>query len=163
LKERLELPKKYDETDEHPSPKFKIVDRRRAEDENEEPVRAAQPEIPKEPAPAPPDLHTDGAVEQEIPSDGQPETEHEISEDPLGFRNVTLSFLQTLSTISWVHLGLIPHPQTQLIAKKMEEARKTIALFELIYSQVKSELPPEANAEIVGLIRDLKANYVSQL
>jgi hypothetical protein len=60
-------------------------------------------------------------------------------------------------------MGLVPHPQTQLIAKKLEEARKAVSLFELIFQHSKAEFPPEINTEINNLLQDMKANYVNQL
>jgi len=173
-KEGRKTPEESHHADEEQAkPKFKIVDRRRIDAENVEPEEESVPEAP---APTPPasaateepvkvapeiDSHSDGEIKDEAKElgDKRPET----SEDPIGMRNVALSFLQTLSTIAWVHMGMVPHPQTQLVAKKLEEARKTINMFEVIYQQVKGEFPPEINAEIVGLIRDLKANYVNQL
>jgi hypothetical protein len=104
--------------------------------------------------------------EETLPEDEKQkpgERRNQTVTDPLSFRNVGLSLLQTLSTISWIHLGLVPNPETQLIAKKLDEARKSIALFEMVYSQVKGEFPPEVNTEILRLLQDLKANYVNQL
>ena len=163
---RIELTKKDQRSDEQPAPKFKIIDRRRREDSEEPepapPTPPAPPDKQKEPDKAGPD-HAGEPIQAQQSSEKEYEPQQDMHEDPLGFRNVALSFLQTLSTISWVHMGLVPHPQTQLVAKKMEEARRTIALFEIIFNQVKPDLPAEVNAELVGLIRDLKAGYVSQL
>jgi hypothetical protein len=158
------LSKKDHQSDE-PTPKFKIVDRRHLDDVEPEPVKA--PPVDEKPAPVAPQqeidkdpvLHVESS--EEVPEQGTETPESQ--EDPLGFRNVTLSFLQTLSTISWVHLGLVPHPQTQLMLKKLDEARKTIALFEVIFNQAKVDFPPEINKEIAGLLNDLKAHYVNQL
>jgi hypothetical protein len=162
---------KDNRSDEEPKSKFKIVDRRRASDEEEahEPVSeekvtpAKSEEVPHEvitePQSMSPDMEAPVEENMEAP-EGESE---EFTEDPLGFRNVCLSFLQTLATISWVHLGMLPHPQTQLVVKKIDEARKTITLLETIYQQVKTEYPPEVNSEIMRLIADLKAAYVNQL
>jgi hypothetical protein len=156
---------KKDQQSDEPTPKFKIVDRRHLEDVEPEPILA--PPSDEKPASEEPDQEIDKDpvlhVESSEPLPEVETEEPESQEDPLGYRNVTLSFLQTLSTISWVHLGLVPHPQTQLMFKKLDEARKTIALFEVIFNQSKSEFPPEINKEITGLLNDLKAHYVNQL
>jgi hypothetical protein len=152
--------------EEEPKPKFKIVDRRRigvdgpadSEPEPEPPVKQANG--PAEPAKDQKvEIPTSKDTPAEEPAQGKPVE----SEDPLTFRNVSLSFLQTLSTIAWIHMGLVPHPQTQLLAKKNEEARKAINMLEIIFQQAKLEYPPEVNAEIAGLIQDLKTNYVNAL
>ena len=168
------MPKKNQPPEnDQPKAKFKIVDRRRINMESEpepeeKPLKAEEVKVEEKPPEAKNETETpvyhapDGEAREgmpESPDGGQ----RRGSDDPLAFRNIALSFLQTLSTIAWVHMGLVPHPQTQLVAKKLEEARKVISLFEITYQQVKGELPPEVNNEIVALLQDLKANYVNQL
>jgi len=146
-------------------PKFKIVDRRRinpdeieasdAPPEPEPPRRVAQEE--KKEAEAPP---------REAAPPGEPELEDEDLKgkaDPLGYENILLSFLQTLVSVTWVHLGLVAHPQTQLITKKLEEARKSINLFEILLKQAGNGLPSQIKIELERVLQDLKANYVNQL
>jgi hypothetical protein len=150
--------------EDQPKAKFKIVDRRGVESEPEEiPVKAPAPAEKQAPIEEAPVLKIAPDVEGEVPDSEEDVPQDEIAEDPLGFRNVGLSFLQTLATIAWVQLGLLPHPQTQLVVKKMDEARKTIGLLEVIFHQLQPEYPPEVNSEIVRLIADLKAAYVNQL
>jgi hypothetical protein len=168
------MPKKEQhEENDQPKSKFKIVDRRRIDADSEpepeeEPVKTetAKAESPKPPpssdgSPRPDGKVTAGETTLEDETGEAPKGGRE--EDPLSFRNMALSFIQTLATVAWVHMGMVPHPQTQLIAKKMEEARKAIALMESINQQVKGELPPEISMQIAEMIRDLKANYVNQL
>ncbi len=155
--------------DEEQTPKFKIIDRRRIDADEIEASEAppepepeakaeAEPETPpkvEDEADAPPEVGDQSAGEQA----GESETE----QDPLEFRNIALSFLQTLNSIAWVHMGLVPHPQTQIVTKKMEEARKTIELLDKVFEETKRDFSPEINSQIEGLLQDLKANYVNQL
>ena len=152
-------------------PKFKVVDRRRinadeieASDEPPEP----EPEAPVEPQEKPAEEKTVDepeapAQEEEIPDESPEEARQESIEDPLAYRNIVMSFLQTLVTVVWVHLGLVPHPQTQLVMKKLEEARKAIDLFEAIYKAVENDIPEQVKPEIARLLEDMKANYIDQL
>ena len=168
--------------EDHPEEKearFKIIDRRRIDaDEVEASDAPPEREIPPKPPPKPPPeqgepAEAEGEPEvegvQETPSDlkdaqddeAAPEDGEEL--DPLDYRNLTLSFLQTLSTAVWVHLGLVPHPQTQLVTKKLEDARKVIQLMEVLYQQGKEDWPEEINTQIERILQDVKANYVNQL
>jgi len=81
----------------------------------------------------------------------------------LYFRNLIVSFLQTLANFTWVHLGLIPNPSTQLVAKNLEEARRMINLYEGMLNMARPELPKEYNVELDRLLADLKANYIGQI
>lgn len=165
--EETRMSKEETPNGERSKPKFKIVDKRRIDPDEIPPQEAAeQPVTPPEP---PADVKS--AESQETKADqGQAAADQEQAaeafsglDDPVAFANVCVSIIQTLATVSWVYLGLVPHPQTQLVVKRMEEARKAIALTEHIIKVVKPELPSEVNLQLAGLLRDLKANYVNQL
>lgn len=154
-----------DET-EGKKPKFKIVDRRRINvDDIEAGEEPPEPETP-EPASPPEAKPEEKAPPPSDKKGGEPESESrepDAAEDPLMFVSLVVSFIQTLGSVAYVRLGLVPHPQTQLIAKKLEEARKLIALLEDLHNRIRPSLPGQVNAEIERLVQDLKANYVSQL
>ena len=157
------------EEEEENQPKFKVVDRRRINaDEIEASDEPPEPEAPVETEEKPADEITDKepeapAPEEEIQEGSPEEARQESIEDPLTYRNIVMSFLQTLVTVVWVHLGLVPHPQTQLVMKKLEEARKAIDLFEAIYKAVENDIPDQVKPEIARLLEDMKANYIDQL
>lgn len=160
-----------DRENEEKKPKFKIVDKRRIDaddvkasdappeqeikdeyESGEDPelraVRGDEPEVEKE---------------AEHGADDGPPGESAEDQDPLEYMNIVFSFLQTLVSVIWVHIGLVPHPQTKLVTKKLEEARKSIELFELIYGSMREELPGNLQQELDGALQDMKANYVNQL
>ncbi len=172
-------------SDEEPKKqKFKVVDRRRINADDIEASDAPEETAPPQPVPpAPAQPATDGGEVptpfKEKPSDGKPATDEPGSsaqetaapdgeaqkpdEDPLSHRNIVMSFMQTLATIALVDLGLVPHPQTGLVAKRMEEARKAIDLFEILLRRSGPELPQQIQVEFERALQDLKASYVAQL
>jgi len=175
MKDDYQNEKKREEEEKN-QPKFKVVDRRRinadeieASDEPPEPEPEAPVEPREEPAQDEPieeksDEEPEEQVQEEEIRDEKPdEAPQESVEDPLTYRNIVMSFLQTLVTVVWVHLGLVPHPQTQLVMKKLEEARKAIDLFEAIYKAVENDIPDQVKPEIARLLEDMKANYIDQL
>ena len=144
---------------EEQKPKFKIVDRRRLSSEDEEPEEETAPlkETPPK-ADAKKEEKSDKAKEP-APDEGKMDTEP----DALGYSNVVLSLLQTITSVVWVHLGLVPNPQTNIVLKKLEQARKLIGLYEHLYELSKDEFPIEVRKELERLAQDMKANYVNQL
>ncbi|HDS30123.1 MAG TPA: DUF1844 domain-containing protein [Firmicutes bacterium] len=161
------------DNDNKKEPKFKIVDKRRFDAEE---IDASDvPEESGETVSEQPDettaKGTDGKAEtDEIPDELKDSLDEIKSDrvgeedfDPLDYKNLLIAFLQTLNTAAWVQMGLVPHPQTNLIAKKMEEARKSINLMNVIYEQGKDEWSKEISDQIEHLLADLKANYVNQL
>jgi hypothetical protein len=171
--------KEREEEEEGKKPKFKVVDRRRInadeiEASDEPPEPEPEPEAPAESEKEPVDEKKEKKKEEEekpeapkeetkTKGDGRVEGAPEGGEDPLSYRNIVMSFLQTLVTVVWVHLGLVPHPQTQLVMKRLEEARKAIDLFETIYNAVEGDIPEQVKPEIKRLLEDMKANYIDQL
>ncbi len=179
------------EMEEQDKPKFKLVDKRRinvddveASDEVVE-EKTAEPVVEESSAattgdgnviPTPFGLVADDE-EAEIPAESQPPPGEEVQagetpgekpdvvtdDNPLAFTNIIISILHTLATVILVNLGLVPHPQTQLVAKKLEEARKAIDLFQTVFTQVRDDLPEELAKEFDRALADLKANYVGQL
>lgn len=174
----------HDNDNEEKKLKFKIVDRRRIDVDK---IAPAFTPIEKEPTSTPedgkvPDLKAVAGDEKEpeildeeqsepdlkVAEDTEPPPEpsgdtESTGQDPLEFLNIALSFLQTLVSVSWVHLGLVPHPQTKLVTKKLEDASKSIEMFELIFGNVRDDLPPQLVVELERTLQDMKANYVNQL
>jgi|WetSurMetagenome_2_1015567.scaffolds.fasta_scaffold866654_1 hypothetical protein len=148
-------------------PKFKILDRRRIDADDVE-ASFAPPEPEKEPelkavSSDQPEEDLEPELKIEADTDEPHDHDHGQDLDPLVYMNIVFSFLQTLVSVIWVHIGLVPHPQTKLIAKKLEDARKCIELFEVIYGTVREELPANLQMELDAALQDMKANYVNQL
>lgn len=148
--------------------KFKIIDRRRikTEEDDEQKLEAAPTSQPDQASQSVDEKKSEKKSEKSPAQDQaeQPKKEpSEKSEDPIGIRNLSLSFIQTLSTVGWVHLGYVPHPKTQLVAKDLDQARKVINLLEAIFLQTKTELPAEVNNEIISILQELKTAYVNSM
>ncbi|MCX6647003.1 MAG: DUF1844 domain-containing protein [bacterium] len=154
-------------------PKFKILDRRRIDADDveasfapPEPEPKKAPELKAVPVDKPeeeqePELRIESDTDE--PHDHEHDHDHGQEQDPLVYMNIVFSFLQTLVSVIWVHIGLVAHPQTKLITKKLEDARKCIELFEVIYGTVREELPANLQLELDGALQDMKVNYVNQL
>ena len=160
------------------APKFKVVDKRRINvDEISDDDIVEKTETPEEPVAeevAEPELTLaaddksptdDGFKPQFAPGVDEPAAPPEMKpdEDPLAFSNIILNIMQTAATVALVTLGLVPHPQTNLVAKKLDEAKKAIDLFELLVNNYSDELPENIRTEFVRALADLKAGYVNQI
>jgi hypothetical protein len=164
--------KKKDHDEDEPKPKFRVVDRRRIDaDEVEASDTPPEREKKLEPVPVKKETpKTDGAADKMPPEfDGSPKSgkeapaEEEVGQDPLDFQNIIFSILQTLVSVTWVHLGLVPHPQSNLVAKKLDEAKRCIELFEVVFRKIDKDIPVQLRLELERVLQDMKANYVNQM
>ncbi len=166
----------HPENDQEKKPKFKIINRRRIDPDEIEASDAPPEEPPKkaevkekagesEPSreQTPPEEAPKAADEKLKEEPSKEKKSYRKGEDPLEYLNIVVSFLQTLVSVVWVHLGLVPHPQTQLVAKKLEEARKAIDLYEKLLKEVDKDLPPQLKVELERILQEMKVNYVNQL
>jgi hypothetical protein len=158
-----------DQENEEKKPKFKILDRRRIDADDveasftpPEPEPKSEPELKAVPVDNP-EEEREPELKIESDTDEPHDHDHGQEQDPLVYMNIVFSFLQTLVSVIWVHIGLVPHPQTKLITKKLEDARQCIELFEIIYGTVREELPANLQLELDAALQDMKANYVNQL
>ena len=166
-----------DENEDGKPSKFKIVDKRRinaddvdASDVVEEaPKPKPEPEKAAEKKTEAPKQEASGEKSGFKPKfapgvDGPAQKPEEIpaDEDPLAFRNIILNIMQSAVTVALIDLGLVPHPQTNLVVKKLEDARKAIDLFGLLLKNYGTELPDQLRIEFERALQDLKANYVNQ-
>lgn len=74
---------------------------------------------------------------------------------------VLLELLTAMPRYAFVHLGLMPNPYTQLIAKNDSQARLAIDAFAAIYNVVKPSLDPRSRTELERVLNDLRTNFVS--
>lgn len=152
------------EPEEEQKPKFKIVDRRRIHDDAELLEEEEEEVVEDDKAKKEPENKKRIKPESEKVKTEDKDKEKKSAEiDPLGYMSVILSILQTITSVTFVHLGLVPNPQSKIVAKKLEEARRLINLFENIWLLVQTELAPEINTELERHLQDLKASYVNQL
>ncbi|AWV91449.1 DUF1844 domain-containing protein [Bradymonas sediminis] len=72
------------------------------------------------------------------------------------------SFVVSLGTNCMIHLGHIPHPETQQKAKDMASAKHTIDLLQMLREKTEGNLVDEEIKLINSLIYDLKTAYVQE-
>lgn len=163
--------------EEEKKPKFRIIDRRGVEDENEGTRRTTPPKEPEKVSPpvedtSPPVEDTPPANAEEKPMEEMGKTEmtqeereklQEEVEKSLQFKNTVVYILRTLVDQTWIHLGMVPNPISGLTVKNIEEARKLIDLFALIRENTTEEFDEQSSKEIERLLADLKMNYMNQL
>ncbi len=157
------------EEEEEGAPKFRIVDRR---GEDEEPSSRGKDEETRT-GETPIIGESDNDAESESPGGegyGEPEITDEEKEElikqveaSLKFTNTVIFMLRRLAEQTWIHLGLIPNPVTNLTIKNLDEAHKAIDLYENIAKFTENEFEENVRNEIQRLLTDLKLNYTNQL
>jgi hypothetical protein len=111
---------------------FKVVDKRRFTETGENKDIGKEPEKPK-----------DDRKTQNVP--------------PVDFS----TFILSLSTSVLLHLGEIPDPQTQKIARNLELAKHTIDMIDMLKQKTKGNLT-EAEARLIdNILYDLRMGYVN--
>jgi hypothetical protein len=150
-------------------PKFKIIDRRRGDDEPDTADAPMEPEVkapPKAKAPSAegpgPEKPTEDMGKTEMTEEEKEAIRKEV-EQSFKFKNTVIFIIRTISEQIWMHLGLVPNPITNLTVKNLEEARKLIDLYETILKHTEGEFDEKTLREIQRLLGDLKVNYTNQL
>jgi hypothetical protein len=115
-------------------PSFKVVDRRRFDEEGEE-----KPGQDREPAP------------QQL---NVPKTEY--SRPPMSFS----LFLQTLAHQAMMGLALVPWPDSNLIKKDLVMAKETIDILVMLRDKTVNNLSPEEESMFQGLLYQLQIAFV---
>jgi beta-glucosidase-like glycosyl hydrolase len=72
---------------------------------------------------------------------------------------VLLELMMKLPQFAAVHLGLMPNPYTQLVARNDQQAKMAIESFNALFETVRQQLDPNSIKEIERVLADLKANY----
>lgn len=72
------------------------------------------------------------------------------------------SFVVSLATNGMIHLGHIPHPETQQTARDLPSAKHTIDLLQMLRERTEGNLVDEERKLINSLIYDLESAYVQE-
>jgi hypothetical protein len=73
------------------------------------------------------------------------------------------SFLMSLGTSVFFHLGDLPHPETGVAAKNLPLAKQTIDLLGLLREKTRNNLTPEEVNLFDHLLYDLRMRYVKEI
>lgn len=123
---------------------FEVVDKRKVKMDSEGNV-VAEPEEPAEPE----------AEEQEVQEEftGLP---------PVDVYSLLKSFIGLLGAQTWQWLGLVKNPVTGNIEKDLAQAKIAIDSISLMMGRLEGKLDPAEQREILGLLSDLRMNFVQQ-
>jgi hypothetical protein len=72
---------------------------------------------------------------------------------------VLLELMMKLPQFAAVHLGLMPNPYTQLVARNDQQSKMAIEGFNALFETVRQQLDPNSVQEVERVLNDLKANY----
>jgi hypothetical protein len=73
------------------------------------------------------------------------------------------SFLMSLGTSVFFHLGDLPHPETGAAEKNLPLAKQTIDLLGLLREKTRNNLTPEEENLFDHLLYDLRMHYVKEI
>jgi hypothetical protein len=73
------------------------------------------------------------------------------------------SFLMSLGTSVFFHLGDLPHPETGASEKNLPLAKQTIDLLGLLREKTRNNLTPEEENIFDHLLYDLRMRYVKEI
>jgi hypothetical protein len=73
------------------------------------------------------------------------------------------SFLMSLGTSVFFHLGDLPHPETGVAEKNLSLAKQTIDLLGLLREKTRNNLTPEEENIFDHLLYDLRMRYVKEI
>ncbi len=96
---------------------------------------------------------------------GNKEASGNTTEEPIEIDIVnTLKWMiEILRSQIYIKIGLIAHPQTNLIVQDFPQAKLGIDVLMLIFEKISTFLKSEEKRTIQSIISDLQLNYVNQL
>ncbi len=114
-------------------------------------------------------LDEDGEVRTH-PETEEPEpelTEEQIAEElknlpPVDVYSMLRYFIGLLAAQTWQWLGLMKNPMTGNLEKDLEQAKVAIDSISALIGQMQAKLSPQEQAELQGMLSDLRINYVQQ-
>jgi hypothetical protein len=72
------------------------------------------------------------------------------------------TFILSLGSSAFVHLGDAPHPETQEAAANLLLAKQTIDILGMLQEKTKGNLTPEEDKFLQALLSDLRLRYVAR-
>lgn len=133
-------------SDDKKEPAFKVVDKRRFDDEGREKEAAPQ----EQGAPSP------KAQETEPTKSPAHEADEESARGSVNFG----MFVQSLAHQVMMGLGIVPWPDTKLVRRDLSLARETIDLLLVLKTKTAGNLDKEEEALLNGLLYQLQVAFV---
>ena len=73
-----------------------------------------------------------------------------------------ITFLISLGSSAFVHLGDAPHPESQKLEANLVLAKQTIDILGLLQGKTRGNLTPEEDKLLENLLLDLRLRYVQR-
>ena len=86
-----------------------------------------------------------------------------MAEDPKATREIDFTtFCVSLASSAFVHLGDMPHPESQEIAPNLVLAKQTIDLLGMLQAKTRGNLTDEEAKLLEHLLADLRLRFVAR-
>ncbi len=86
-----------------------------------------------------------------------------MADEPRGPREIDFTtFCISLGSSAFVHLGEVPHPESQKPEPNLPLAKQTIDLLGMLQVKTKGNLTPEEEKLLEHLLADLRLRYVER-
>jgi hypothetical protein len=72
------------------------------------------------------------------------------------------TFVISLGSSAFVHLGEVPHPESQVAAPNLVLAKQTIDILGMLQAKTRGNLTPEEEKLLEHLLLDLRLRYVEK-
>lgn len=144
------MPKTREDSQDEPT--FRVTDRRRVTPEGaheSEQAPASQAESTPEPSPR-----------QETPPREAQGTGEEFLSLPVA--DLLRIFIAELQMRALIHTGVIPNPQTHLVAKDLAQAKLAIDGMAALIEQIRSVAAPAEHDQLRQILTDLRLTFVRE-
>lgn len=86
-----------------------------------------------------------------------------MADDPKLAKEIDFTtFCISLGSSAFVHLGEVPHPESQAVAENLVLAKQTIDLLGMLQAKTRGNLTPEEDKLLEHLLLDLRLRYVEK-
>jgi hypothetical protein len=96
------------------------------------------------------------------PGDQEKNPKERWSDNDLLYEFGFSTFILSLSTSALVHLGELPDPITNKKEVKLQLAKQTISVIEMLKAKTKGNLTPEEENLLDNVLCDVRLKYLSQ-
>lgn len=86
-----------------------------------------------------------------------------MADEPKLSREIDFTtFVISLGSSAFVHLGEVPHPESQVPAPNLVLAKQTIDILGMLQAKTRGNLTPEEEKLLEHLLLDLRLRYVEK-
>lgn len=86
-----------------------------------------------------------------------------MADEPKVSREIDFTtFVISLGSSAFVHLGEVPHPESQVAAPNLVLAKQTIDILGMLQEKTRGNLAPEEEKVLQTLLSDLRLRFVTR-